>query len=116
MNQEEMEPEKMGRRLTIRRPATRVTAGLPPSCLTYPADPFCSITVRPVDSAVTNPADDLPGMLMFMSVCAVLLLAGVTDHGQIRDRQMTALGGVFIHAVLFHLRLRVFLHPVRFGI
>ena len=57
----------MGRRLTIRRPATRVTAGPPPSCLTYRADPFCSMTVRPVDSAVTNPADDLLGMLMFMS-------------------------------------------------
>jgi len=46
----------------------------------------------------------------------VLLLAGVTDHGQIRDRHMTTLGGVFIHTVLFHLFLRVFLHPVRCGI
>ena len=50
-----------------------------------------------------------PGILMFPSACAVLL-AGVADHGQIRDRQMTALGGVFIHAVLFHLFLCVFLH------
>ncbi len=44
-----------------------------------------------------------------------LLLAGVTDHGQIRDRHVTALG-VCIHAVFFHLLLRVFLHPVGFGI
>ena len=29
---------------------------------------------------------------------------------------MTVLGGVFIHAVLFHLRFRVFLHAVGCGI
>jgi hypothetical protein len=39
----------------------------------------------------------------FSSVGAVLLLASVTDHGQICDRHMTVLGGVFVHAVLFHL-------------
>ena len=44
-----------------------------------------------------------------------LLLAAVTDHGQIRDRHVTVLG-VCIHAVLFHLLLRVFLHPVGCGI
>jgi len=43
-----------------------------------------------------------------------LLLVGVADHGQIRDRHVTAL--VCIHAVLFHLLLRVFLHPVGYGI
>jgi hypothetical protein len=63
-----------------------------------------------------NSADDLRRMLMFPSACAALLLAAVTDHGQIRDRHMTVLGGVFIHIVLFHLRLRVFLHPVGCGI
>jgi len=84
---------------------------LPGSCV------FAAMMVRLFKTyAVTNSADDLPGMLMFPGVCAVLLLAGVTDHGQIRDRHMTALGGVFIHAVLFHLLLRVFLHPVRCGI
>ena len=46
----------------------------------------------------------------------MLLLAGVTDHGQMRDRHVTALVGVFIHAVLFHLSLHIFLHPVRCGI
>jgi hypothetical protein len=95
----------------------RFTAGLLRPCLTYPAHAFCSMMVRLFKTyAVTNSADELPGMLMFPGVCAVLLLAGVTDHGQIRDRHMTALGGVFIHAVLFHLLLRVFLHPVRCGI
>ena len=29
-----------------------------------------------------------------------------------RDRHVTTLGGVFSHAVLFHLIFRVFLHPV----
>ena len=48
-------------------------------------------------------------------MCAVLL-AGVADHGHIGDRQMTALGGVFIHAVLFHFLFRVFLHPMHFGV
>ena len=48
--------------------------------------------------------------------CVVLLLAGVTDHGQTRDRHVTTFGGVFIHAVLFHLLLRVLLHPVSCGI
>ena len=33
-----------------------------------------------------------------------------------RDRQVTALGGVLIHAVFFHVLLRVFRHPVRCGI
>ena len=47
---------------------------------------------------------------------AALLLAAVTDHGQIRDRHVTVLGVVFIHAVLFHLLLRVFLHPVGCGV
>jgi hypothetical protein len=51
---------------------------------------------------------------MFPGVCAVLLLAGVTDHGQIRDRHVTVLFGVFVHAVLFHFGFRVFLHRVFF--
>jgi hypothetical protein len=55
-------------------------------------------------------------MLMFPSVCAVLLLAGVADHSQIRDCHVTVFSGVFIHIVFFHLRLRVFLHPVGCGI
>gem|GEM_PF-6161572 len=59
---------------------------------------------------------DRDGELMLPSACALLLLAGVTHHGQIRDRHMTVLGCVFIHAVLFHLLLHVFLHPVRCGI
>ena len=45
-----------------------------------------------------------------------LLLTGVTDHGQMGNRDVTALGGVFIHAVLFHLLFRVFLHPMHCGI
>jgi hypothetical protein len=53
---------------------------------------------------------------MFPSVGPVLLLTGVADHGQIRDRHMTVLGGGFIHTVLFHLLFGVFLHPVRCGI
>ena len=53
---------------------------------------------------------------VFPRVRAALLLAAVTDHGQIRDRHMTVLGVVFIHAVLFHLLLRVFLHPVGCGV
>jgi hypothetical protein len=52
----------------------------------------------------------------FPSVCAVLLLAGVADHSQIRDCHVTVFSGVFIHIVFFHLRLRVFLHPVGCGI
>jgi hypothetical protein len=44
-----------------------------------------------------------------------LLLAGVADHGQIRDRHVAALS-VCIHAVLLHFLLRVFLHPVGCGI
>lgn len=53
--------------------------------------------VAPVqDSAVTNSAHDLPEMHSFPSVCIALLLAGVTHHGQICDRHMTAFGGVFI--------------------
>ena len=47
---------------------------------------------------------------------AALLLAAVTDHGQICDRHMTVLGVVFIHAVLLHLSLGVFLHPVGSGV
>ncbi len=45
-----------------------------------------------------------------------LLLTGVTDHGQMGDSHVTALGGVFIYAVLFHLLFRVFLHPMHCGI
>jgi hypothetical protein len=45
-----------------------------------------------------------------------LLPTGVTDHGQMGNRHVTALGGVFIHAVLFHLLFRVFLHPMHCGI
>jgi len=85
------------------------------SRLTSPAHPFCSMRVRLFEGVVTNAAD-LPEMIMFPGVCAVLLLASVTDHGQIRDRHMTVLGGVFIHAVLFHFSLHVFFHPVLGGI
>jgi hypothetical protein len=49
----------------------------------------------------------------------VLLLravVNVTDHGQLRDRHVTALRGTFIHAVLFHLLPRVFLQTVRHGV
>ena len=55
-------------------------------------------------------------MLTFPRVCAALLLAAVTDHGQIRDGHMSVLGIVFIHAVLLHLPLGIFLHPVGCGI
>jgi hypothetical protein len=70
--------------------------------------------VRLFKGVVTDSADDLPGVLVFQF--PVLLPAAVTDHGQIRDRRMTMLDVVFIHAVLFHLALHVFLHPVRCGI
>jgi len=59
--------------------------------------------------------NDLRGNV-FPRVRAALLLAAVTDHGQIRDRHMTVLGVVFIHTVLLHLSLRVFLHPVGCGV
>ena len=82
----------------------------------HSAQPFCS-TVRLIKTAQSQilqmTSRDAHAST---SGCAVLLLAGVTDHGQMRDRHVTALGGVFIHAVLFHLRLRVFLHPVGCGI
>lgn len=53
---------------------------------------------------------------MFSRVHAALLLAAVTDHGQSRDRHMTVLAVMFIHTVLLHLSLRVFLHPVGCGV
>ena len=53
---------------------------------------------------------------MLPRVRAALLLAAVTDHSQIRDRNMTVLGVMFIHAVLLHLSLGVFLHPVGCGV
>src|ERR1700676_1959451 len=49
-------------------------------------------------------------------VRGALLLASVADHRQIRYRQVTILGGVLTHAVLFCLGLSVFLHAVHFGI
>ena len=55
-------------------------------------------------------------MLKFPSPRAVLLLTGVTDHGQMCDRHMTVFGAMFIYAVLFHLFFRVFLHTMHFGI
>ena len=61
-------------------------------------------------------ADELTKIPVFPTGRAVLLLTGVTDHGQMGDRHMTALDRVFIHAVLFHLLFRIFLHTMHCGI
>jgi hypothetical protein len=78
-----------------------------------PAHPFCS----PVRLFKTRAVKILPmNFGEMLRVCVALLLAAVTDHGQIRDRHMSVLGIVFIHAVLLHLPLGIFLHPVGCGI
>jgi len=52
----------------------------------------------------------------FKNVRRTLLFATVADHLQVRGSHVTVLGGVLVHAVLFCLGLRVFLHAVHFGI
>ena len=67
-------------------------------------------------ASLANSAMTSEKTLVLSRVRAALLLAAVTDHSQIRDRQMTVLGVVFIHTVLLHLSLGVFLHPVSCGV
>src|SRR5713226_5788512 len=42
-------------------------------------------------------------------------LAVFTDHGQLRHGQVAVFFRPFVHAMLFHLRFRVFLHRVHFA-
>ena len=90
---------------TVQSMATLMSTGLIRS-----AACTCSRLARS-QSAMTS--EETP---VFPRVRAALLLAAVTDHGQIRDRHVTVLGVVFIHAVLLHLSLGVFLHPVGCGV
>jgi hypothetical protein len=52
-----------------------------------------------------------------MTICSsALLFAAFADHLHICDCHVTMLSGILIHAVLFCLGLRIFLHTVHFGI
>ena len=81
----------------------------PPTCKLKPRTHKIRRTTKIVQSMSTSCA-------RCVSTWTKSLLAGVTDHGQIRHRHVAALAGIFVYTVLLHLFLRVFLHPVRCGI